>query len=159
MKVCIITPDITGPIRNGGIGTACHVIANVLAQNGFDITILYARGDYTETEELDVWRVRFASERIELVGCPEIRDVIGPHEEIASAWRVLRWLEGRHFDLLYVVEWSGVGGLVALARRMGLGFHDTVLIAGVHSPTLWHLEGQRSLAVDRCVLARDTSNR
>jgi len=155
MKICIITPDIVGPIRNGGIGTACGAIARLLKQNGQDVTVLYALGDYTETETIAVWQHRYSEEGIELVACPDTLDAIEPYPDVAVAWRVLRWLETRHFDLLYAVEWGGTAGLVALARRAGLGFLDTVLVAGTHSPTLWHIEGQRSLVVDRYALARD----
>src|SRR5689334_14716920 len=40
-KVCIATPDIVGPIRNGGVGTAYTSLARALAKAGHDVTILY----------------------------------------------------------------------------------------------------------------------
>ncbi len=155
MKICIITPDIAGPIRNGGIGTACAAIARLLAQRGHEVSVLYTLGSYTETDGIEFWRRVYAEEGIDLIPCPEVEERVEPHSEAASAWRVLRWLEVRHFDLLYAVEWSGVAGLVALARHEGLGFRSTVLVAGSHSPTLWHLEGQRSLPHARALLVRD----
>ncbi|MFT5134940.1 MAG: hypothetical protein ACI9SC_003423, partial [Gammaproteobacteria bacterium] len=50
LKVCIVTQDIVGPIRNGGIGTAYRFVAELLSSHGFDVTILYELGNYSENE-------------------------------------------------------------------------------------------------------------
>lgn len=50
-KVLIVTPDIEGPIRNGGIGTAFTSLAVNMAKSGFDVEILYTCGDYSESGE------------------------------------------------------------------------------------------------------------
>ena len=38
-RVCIATPDIVGPINNGGIGTAYYHVARELAQWGHEVVI------------------------------------------------------------------------------------------------------------------------
>jgi glycogen synthase len=46
-KVLIMTPDIEGPVRNGGIGTAFTALATTLAKKGYDVDVLYTCGDYS----------------------------------------------------------------------------------------------------------------
>ena len=48
LDICIVTCDIVGPIRNGGIGTAYYSMARTLADAGHRVTVLYALGDYCE---------------------------------------------------------------------------------------------------------------
>ncbi len=48
-KVLIMTPDIEGPVRNGGIGTAFTALATTLAKKGYDVDVLYTCGDYSES--------------------------------------------------------------------------------------------------------------
>ncbi|MDW7636985.1 glycogen/starch synthase, partial [Klebsiella pneumoniae] len=48
-KILIMTPDIEGPVRNGGIGTAFTALATTLAKKGYDVDVLYTCGDYSES--------------------------------------------------------------------------------------------------------------
>ena len=43
MRICIVSPDIVGPISNGGIGTACSALAQALAADGHEVTYLTLR--------------------------------------------------------------------------------------------------------------------
>jgi hypothetical protein len=40
-KICIVSDDFLGPIRNGGIGTACSTLGETLALAGHNVTLLY----------------------------------------------------------------------------------------------------------------------
>ena len=40
-RVCITSPDFTGPIRNGGVGTACFYQALNLSEAGHPVTVLF----------------------------------------------------------------------------------------------------------------------
>ena len=40
-KVCIVTGEIVGPHKNGGIGTSMTGLAETLASSGLPVTILY----------------------------------------------------------------------------------------------------------------------
>lgn len=158
LRVCIITPDIRGPIRNGGIGTACEAIAQVLAEAGNEITILYARGSYSEGSAVETWVDRYAGRGIKLVPCP-LSPTRAEPEHSATAWNVWCWLRSRPFDVVYAVEWGGTAFLVVLAKAQGLAFRDTLIITGTHSPTFWHLEGNRELPYQRKLLAIDHMER
>ena len=39
--ICIVTPDVVGPVKNGGIGTACYHFARVLAEGGRKVSVLF----------------------------------------------------------------------------------------------------------------------
>ena len=41
MKICLVTPDIVGPINNGGIGTHCHHFAKFAREAGHEVTVLF----------------------------------------------------------------------------------------------------------------------
>ena len=43
-RVCIMAPDISGPIRNGGVGTAYGHLAELVAGCGHEVTILFTLG-------------------------------------------------------------------------------------------------------------------
>lgn len=63
-SVPIVTPDIVGPVRNGGIGTACFHYARALVSAGIETAILY-------TSPLDAaegarWKADYASRGIAL---------------------------------------------------------------------------------------------
>jgi glycosyltransferase involved in cell wall biosynthesis len=80
-------------------------------------------------------------------------------EQAVWAWNVWRWLKTRSFDVIYAVEHTGIGFFVAMAKLFGLAFQETRLLVGTHSPTMWHLEGNRQLPPGRDVLGVDYMER
>ena len=70
LAICIVTCDIVGPIRNGGIGTAYYNLAHALARAGHKVTVLYALGQFCENETIDHWQAEYAKHRIEFVPLP-----------------------------------------------------------------------------------------
>lgn len=143
-RICIVTCDIVGPIRNGGIGTAYYSLALALARAGHRVTVLYALGTYCENGRLDEWKKSYATEGIRFVTLPATP--VQGHGSLKMADAVYRWLKTHPFDIVHYHEWRGIGAFVAQAKHQGLAFERTLLVAGAHSPTLWHLEGMRELA-------------
>lgn len=141
LDICIVSCDLVGPIRNGGIGTAYTSLARTLARAGHRVTVLYALGRYCEQGTIEDWQMTYARDGITLVPMPET-DVRGPHA-LRAPVDVYRWLKTRRFDVVHYHEWRGIGAYAAQAKRQGLAFANTVLIAGTHSPSLWHREGMR----------------
>ncbi|MCZ6862420.1 MAG: glycogen/starch synthase, partial [Alphaproteobacteria bacterium] len=43
LGVCVVSSEILGPIKNGGIGTATTGLVSNLAANGHKVTILYTQ--------------------------------------------------------------------------------------------------------------------
>lgn len=131
MKVCLLTLDLAGPVRNGGIGTAFSALAEALLAGGHDVTILYPAA-YTEAAPLSAWAARFAARGLRLEA------LHGEGDEARLSLLAAQWLIGRSFDVVHYHEWRGVGFFAAQARRAGLGLRGTRLVCQLHSPTTWH---------------------
>ncbi|MBB5755114.1 glycosyltransferase [Prosthecomicrobium pneumaticum] len=138
-SICIATPDIVGPIRNGGIGTACFEIAKLWRAAGHEVTILYANDGYQETPDKGWLRV-YDDLGITFVMCPEARQS-GVRPILQRPWNVWQWLKTRRFDVVYFPEWRAAGLYAIQAKRAGLDFQTTTMIVGTHSPTNWHSSG------------------
>lgn len=145
MTICIVTCDIVGPIKNGGIGTAYYSLARLLAGAGHQVTVLYALGRYCEHRRIDDWVAEYRAMGIELVPVPDDLDLRG-HPAMKMAHAVYRWLRGRRFDIVHVHEWRGLAFYALTAKRQGLALQDSLVCVGAHSPVLWHKEGMNELA-------------
>jgi glycosyltransferase involved in cell wall biosynthesis/GT2 family glycosyltransferase len=146
-RVCIVTCDIVGPIRNGGIGTAYYSLAVALARAGHDVTVLYALGRHCEQETIPHWvrvyrRLGITFVPLPAVPGPEVRG----NYAVRTSLGVYHWLRSRDFDVVHVHEWRGLGFYTLLARGQGLCLPHATVCVGVHSPTLWHKEGMHEPA-------------
>lgn len=139
-SVCIATPDIIGPTRNGGIGTACFEIAKLWRRAGHDVTVLYVNHHgFMEAKDLG-WKKAYDELGIEFVMCPEDTRR-GLSEILQRTWNAWQWLRQRTFDAIYFPEWGAVGLYAIQAKRAGLDFATTTMMVGTHSPTNWHSSG------------------
>jgi len=145
MTICIVTCDIVGPIRNGGIGTAYYSLARLLADAGHRVTVLYALGRFCEQGSIEQWIEEYRRLGIEFVPVPDDVEVRG-HSAMKIAHAVYRWLKGRRFDIVHVHEWRGIAFYALHAKRQGLALQESLVCVGAHSPVLWHKEGMNELA-------------
>ena len=147
-RICIATPDVLGPIRNGGIGTAYHHVARMLAAWGHEVVIAYVNQNAADADLMAETRARYA--RLGVAVEP-IRPRAGGSTALARVsaptWALLDWLRARPrpFDLVHVSEWRGLGYGPLLAKSLGLDFGDTHFVVKGSSPTLWACEGNRQL--------------
>lgn len=141
-KICIATEDIVGPVRNGGIGTTYSFLAKVLAEEGFDVTILYLRGDYVEIGTLDDWIKYYADHGITF---KVVEDYYTAEKCSGNSdrwtgpmYNMFRHLQDTHYDVVHVSEWRGSGYLSLLAKRQGWAFENTHFVVKCSSPWLWN---------------------
>ena len=136
-RVVIATPDLVGPIRNGGIGTAYTGLARALAAAGHTVTLLYTLGRHCEQGTIEDWIDSYRREGITFVPCPPPS---GPSHVIGSrdSLGVFEWLRGQAVDVVHFPEWTGVAAYSVQAKRLAIAFQATQLCIGVHSPSLWH---------------------
>lgn len=143
LNICIVTPDLLGPVRNGGIGTANTFLAHELAAAGHKVSILFSQcgttatisgpwlADYhqrgIEVEVAEEW----AAKRARVTGFPN-------HAPLVMAHTVHDWLAAHTFDAVILMEWQGHGFYALQAKRGGLRFQKTAFITQIHSPSLWH---------------------
>lgn len=143
-RICIVTQDIVGPIRNGGIGTAYRYAAEFLTNQGHDVTILYALGDHSEIGTIEDWVKTYADLGIAFVPMPPPK-ILGPQRPpwnaTKLAYGVYEWLKHQDFDLVHVSEWRGLAYYAMLAKKQGLHFQRTDFVVKCSSPTMWHRIG------------------
>ncbi len=141
-RICIITQDIVGPMKNGGIGTAYTYAARALANAGHDVTILYSLGNISAEGSIESWIQDYEGMGIKLVPIsePEVKTGQGLNARAgATAYNVYEWLK-RHqaaFDLVHVSEWQANAYYCLLAKNLGLEFQRLEFVVKTSSPTLW----------------------
>jgi len=150
LDVCILTPDILGPIRNGGIGTAYSYVADALVADGHQVTILYVHGRHVETGDFDQFVTAYKERGISLVPLPELRVNMpkGPRKQAVLSYTAYEWLKDKNFDLIHVSEWRGTGYYCLLAKRLGMAFQNTLICVKASSPMLWNLIGNSEPITD-----------
>ena len=139
LRVCIATEEIIGPVLNGGIASTYYHLARMLTDAGHDVTVLYLKGDRSETEPISHW-VRFYAELgISLVPLP------AEPSEGFSFWQTRQfaaylWLrnQSRPFDIVHHSEWRGGAYYALMAKGQGLAFHDTLFLTKASSPHIWN---------------------
>jgi glycosyltransferase involved in cell wall biosynthesis len=148
MNILIVTPDITGPIRNGGIGTAFGALALSWAEEGYGVSVLYALGSYAETESIKYWKEYYQSKNIELIPLPSFLDFeIDASEVRARSYRVYSWLKEHEskYDMLIAPEWRADIYYALLSKHLGLSFKKLPMAIVTHSPTQWADEGNYAM--------------
>jgi glycosyltransferase involved in cell wall biosynthesis len=149
-RVLIASYEVSGPTGNGGIGTAYHSLAHVLAGAGHDVTLLFTGWlDPDRATGKDEWRRAFAEEGIafEVLGTPWDVPVRNPHHAVRRAYELHRWLAEAHttrpFDVVHVPECQGHGAMAVTAKALGLAYRDVEFVVGTHSSTRWVAEANR----------------
>jgi GT2 family glycosyltransferase/glycosyltransferase involved in cell wall biosynthesis len=146
MKTCIVTSDLVGPIKNGGIGTHCYYLARFLREElGHEVTVLFTSS--ISEAALRPWKKRYSKEwGIGLVGLKST--VSWPQIKQSPSYPVLRrsrqvydWLKEQDFDYCHFEDWQPEGFLAIQAKRTGQAFDKTKLIFGLHGNAEWSREG------------------
>jgi glycosyltransferase involved in cell wall biosynthesis len=143
-SVCIVTSEIIGPFKNGGIGTSMTGLAEILAGDGLPVTVLYTGGIWSPDVGLSRWRKHYAALGIELTALTieDMKTIAGPLKDrgFGVPWLVYRYLAEHRFDVIHFNDCGGEGSLSIAAKRLGLGFDDALLVVALHSPSRWVLE-------------------
>jgi len=148
--VIIVTPDIVGPVKNGGIGTACFHYARTLAGAGYAVDILFS-GEIG-AEKARHWVGWYAERTIGFYTLDDIPPLLLP--SFGLQWyterslRIMEFLRQRDYDYIIFQDWHANGFWVARARRMGAFFPRSVVGVVVHSPNQWQKAGMRSFGTN-----------
>src|SRR5262249_4686380 len=134
-----------GPIKNGGIGTACYHFARVLAEAGHSVTILF-------TNELTAcqgahWKNTYARMGVKFLSLSDMPPITHPvHGStwfLDRSWRVFKYLEQKSYSVIHFQDWRANGFWSIRAKRLGLAFDQTPLTLTTHSGTRWQDEGMQ----------------
>lgn len=152
-SICIVANELKYLFRNGGIGTHNWLLAESLADAGWDVHVLYC----ADVEDPSVFnRIRaswkpkgislrhldeFSSPQYDQVRCLLVGDLDRHSMRIR---RALEQLDARHhFDLIEFAEWAGHGFRSIQAHKMGLSFSDARIIVRLHSSNQWCRDANR----------------
>lgn len=154
-RVIIVTPDIVGPVKNGGIGTACYHYARTLALAGHEVDILFC-GPATKAGAA-TWRAKYRDGGIgfwTLNDLPAYDMIVhGQRWHTERSWAVMQFLRTRQDDYVLFQDWHANGFWSMRAKRMGLAFASTTLGLIAHSCTEWQNEGMGTFGDDPVELA------
>lgn len=143
-SVCVISNEVIGPFKNGGIGTAMTGLAEHLAAAGCRLTILYTGAVWSPDVQLGRWKRRYAELGIDFVALSieEMKALAGPVKDCGFGvpFLVYRYLAAKHFDVVHFNDCTGEGSMCLAAKRLGLAFKETLLVLALHSPSQWVLE-------------------
>src|SRR5947209_10920823 len=148
-RVCIISPEIIGPHRNGGVGTHSYYLSAFLSQQlGHEVTFVYT--GWIESRNEAYWQEWFRSHlgvEFVWVSPPDRLDSIPAglkSSYVQVARRVYHWLRERSFDVCHFQEITGNGFRCFQAKRLGLAFQNTLLTCTVHSSWEWICQAMHS---------------
>lgn len=141
LRVCIVTEEIAGPVRNGGIASTYYHLAKGLALQGHEVHVLFLKGPVVQDETPEHWVRHFADfgvtlHYLEFLKRPCWGVALQWQERFVSAYLWLR--EQKPFDVVHTSEWRGGLVYALMAKRLGLAFQDTLFIVKTSSPNIWN---------------------
>ncbi len=149
MKHCIITSELAGPTKNGGIGTHCYYLASFLSQRlKQDVTVLLT--NHPPDLDHSHWKKHFSEKcgfQFEtLQNAAPFTDIhYDRHYYHLVSLNTCRWLKDRDFDFCHFQDWNGNGFIAMQTRRCGIAFRNTIFTCTLHSPDEWLREANRVL--------------
>ncbi len=145
-KIVIVTTDIMGPVRSGGVGTSCYLLAKSLAQSGHQVQVLFSAAHSEWGHNFTYWQYYYREFGVAL-------DKVDPSPihmqhgsfQARAAMTVYLQLRQTDPDLIIFPEMHGLGHYCLLAKKSGLEFQKTQLWVMFHGPSAWHMEGNGGL--------------
>lgn len=142
-KILIVTPDIIGPVKNGGIGTACFHYARTLSKAGISVDILFTLE--VSARENQYWKSWYDGLSLGFKSMSDVPE-LEKHTR-GCAWYTERSLRIRNYlldkDYKYIIfqDWQGNGFWTARSKQMGVGFSNSRIGLITHSPNQWQRQG------------------
>ena len=148
-KIAIVTPELAGLYKNGGIGTNYFHRARFLRGClNYEVTILYTGA--CSPNQARAWREQFGQTGIRLEPLPQLPAAAGWDGLHQVAMAVHERLAAEAWDEIHVPEYLANGFVCIQAKRAGLAYQNTRLVVSMHSSSLWCREGmQRGLIIRR----------
>jgi len=162
-SVCIVTSELIGPFKNGGVGTSMTGLAELLASEGLQVTVLYTGAVWAPEVRLGPWIRHYAERGIELIplSLQRANAIDGPLKELGliAPWLIYEELRTRRFDVIHFNDCCGQGTLCLAAKALGIAFDETLLAVALHSPSSWVYDLNHFLPASRACAAFDYSER
>lgn len=140
MNTVIVTPDLIGPIRNGGVGTFATNLAFLLQEAGNDVTVLFTGPFEIPPHQ---WRHNYEARGVKVVPLerPTGKFIVGDSPLMRISELVYEHLPEKA-DVVYFQDWLANGlhtvrmGQVSPSRR-------SMYVTTLHGSTQWIYEGMQ----------------
>ena len=133
--ICLVTADSEGEAR---------AVAARLGRAGHRVTVLVT-GEAEGAPPRPTVATDGDGSPERVIHCPTVGPRMSGHPIVVRAYHAWQWCKGRSFDVICFAERGGAGYFISMARRLGLDFHGTALVACCEGPTLWRLAGNGRL--------------
>jgi glycosyltransferase involved in cell wall biosynthesis/GT2 family glycosyltransferase len=140
MKICLVSNEILGAVKNGGIGTATSQLSILLGKRGHSVTLFYV--GMPPLDPSDLWAVFYRAAKVRVTHFPGTQAPIYPGF-MKQPCEIYEQLRDQDFDLVLFQEWMALGHSCVIAKKCGLAFQQTVLATIAHSSTPWIMEANR----------------
>ncbi len=121
LKICVVTSEILGPVKNGGIGTATSRLVEHMSSDGHLVTVLFTSVEYgtptCEEAEWPYWVANLARSNVELAHIPHEGDY---RQWRRKSWLVKEFLAERDIDVVCFNEHHGSGYYALAAKQAGV---------------------------------------
>lgn len=144
-RICILTQDIFGPVRNAGIGTAYMHAAHFWAEVGHQVTIVYTQGRASQNRTIDYWIDFYRERGVRFLCAPETPAVRAPTPALRWSYQGYRALKQLpKFDFVHSSE-CGASPYYSLMAKQNAGeFGETIFCIKTSSPHLWSRQGNEA---------------
>jgi glycosyltransferase involved in cell wall biosynthesis len=139
-RVAVVTMELLGFYRNGGIGTGMSAVAERLLAAGHSVDILFCPHQGEEEPDpywLDYWRALGATIRY----LPRRRGKERYPSGEEFSWRIAMEMQAGEYDVIHFHDNCGYAAATLLLRAAGLAFHSTRMVVTAHGSSRWHRIG------------------
>lgn len=144
--ICIVTPDIVGPVKNGGIGTACYNYAKSI-QKYQPVTILYTGLNIDNANQYVKYKEYYKQLNINFLWLPAYSiqtPVFGSGELFFQhSLDIYRFLLKQNYSKIIFQDWLANGFWSVRCKKNNNDFKDTILAVMCQSCTQWQNEGMK----------------
>jgi O-antigen biosynthesis protein len=148
-RVAIVTAQLLGYDKTGGVGTATTFLALGLARLGHAVDILY--GGPSSAGPADEWAALYEEGGVHVRPLPQLEREIQPRH-FRRMRRVELALREAPPDVVITHEYGAPAYTALQLRETGLDFRDTLFIALCHGTRRWVKQVNRNLRVSEEVL-------
>jgi len=121
LRACVVTSEILGPIKNGGIATATSGLVTQLIADGAAVTVLFTLVERNApTVSQRSWQHWVEQARRQGFTLEHIAHPGSYRDWRRKSWLVKEFLETREFDVVYFNEHHGSGYYAMAASRAGM---------------------------------------
>jgi O-antigen biosynthesis protein len=137
-KIAIVSSDIKGPIANGGVGTSTAALAEILAEAGHDVTLIFVNHWESKPHTFGQWQKHYAAKGLRLIRLPPLEFTLEGLGPACASYAVYLYLKKNFFDIVHFPDMHGLGYHTALAKKLTSDFSKTLICVTLHGPSRWH---------------------